>query len=163
MPAGIDLQETIPNMADINQQATVTTVVNGEQAEDMLKTLQQEAITLRKRINEAFEAGDTKQLKKLEKELKNNQRETRLLKQSMYDVDEVLRNLSSASINQINKALKTLNTELSSGKIKRGSAEWDAHIVKIKKLKAELSKIRGEAAETQSVWTSMSNELNKWG
>lgn len=163
MPAGIDLQETIPNMADINQQATVTTVVNGEQAEDMLKTLQQEAITLRKRINEAFEAGDTKQLKKLEKELKNNQRETRLLKQSMYDVDEVLRNLSSASINQINKALKTLNTELSSGKIKRGSAEWDAHIVKIKKLKAELSKIRGEAAETQSVWTRMSNALNKWG
>ena len=83
MPAGIDLQETIPNMADINQQATVTTVVNGEQAEDMLKTLQQEAITLRKRINEAFEAGDHKQLKKLEKELKKNQPQTPLPKPTL--------------------------------------------------------------------------------
>lgn len=150
-------------MADINQTATVTTIVNGEQAEETLKMLQEEAKRLRKEINQAYNVGDTKRQKELEKQLKNNTREATLLKKSMFDVDSVLKNLSGASVNELQKALKKLNNELNSGKIKRGSAEWNTYTNNIKRLKAELSAIQAEMRATQSTWERMNNAFNKWG
>lgn len=150
-------------MADINQTATVTTIVNGEQAEETLKLLQEEAKRLRKEINQAFTTGDTKRQKELEKQLKNVTREANLLRRSMFDVDSVLKNLSGASVNELQKALKKLNNELNSGKIKRGSAEWNTYTNNIKRLKAELSAIQAEMRATQSTWERMNNAFNKWG
>lgn len=150
-------------MADINQTATVTTKVNGEQAEETLKMLQEEAKRLRKEINQAFTTGDTKRQKELEKQLKNVTREANLLRRSMFDVDSVLKNLSGASVNELQKALKKLNNELNSGKIKRGSAEWNTYTNNIKRLKAELSAIQAEMRATQSTWERMNNAFNKWG
>ena len=150
-------------MADINQTATVTTKVNGEQAEETLKMLQEEAKRLRKEINQAFTTGDTKRQKELEKQLKNNTREATLLKKSMFNIEDVLNNLSGESVQRITKALKALTAELNSGKIKRGTKEWDLQIQKIKLLRTELSNVKKEWAATQSTWERMNNAFNKWG
>lgn len=57
-------------MANYNTTATVTLSVNGKQAQQMLKRLQNEAATLEKKISKAATAGDKATMSKLQKQLK---------------------------------------------------------------------------------------------
>lgn len=150
-------------MADINQTATVTTIVNGEQAEEEIKKLTNLVKGYKQELNKAYQAGDKKAVKHWEKEISNANKSIKLLKASLFDVDSVLKNLSGASINDISKAIKGLNSQLNSGKIKRGSKEWDEYTKKIRLLKTELANIKMEMRATQSTWERMNNAFNKWG
>ena len=150
-------------MADINQTATVTTKVNGEQAEEEIKKLTNLVKGYKQELNKAYQAGDKKAVKHWEKEISNANKSIKLLKASLFDVDSVLKNLSGASINDISKAIKGLNSQLNSGKIKRGSKEWDEYTKKIRLLKTELANIKMEMRATQSTWERMNNAFNKWG
>lgn len=150
-------------MADINQTATVTTKVNGEQAEEEIKKLTNLVKGYKQELNKAYQAGDKKAVKHWEKEISNANKSIKLLKASLFDVDSVLKNLSGASINDISRAIKGLNSQLNSGKIKRGSKEWDEYTKKIRLLKTELANIKMEMRATQSTWERMNNAFNKWG
>lgn len=150
-------------MADINQTATVTTIVNGEQAEEEIKKLTNLVKGYKQELNKAYQAGDKKAVKHWEKEISNANKSIKLLKASLFDVDSVLKNLSGASINDISRAIKGLNSQLNSGKIKRGSKEWDEYTKKIRLLKTELANIKMEMRATQSTWERMNNAFNKWG
>lgn len=150
-------------MSTINETATITTKINGEQAEQQLNKLQKEAESLRLAISKAYNAGDTKNLKKFEKQLRDNTRESSVLKKSLFDVNTVLKNLSGSSVKDLNRALRQMNGELSSGKIKRGTKEWDEHVVKIKQVKRELNRLRAEQTETQGMFSRMAGGFNKFG
>ena len=145
-------------MANYNTTANVVLSVNGRQAQQMLSTLQREASNLEKKIAKAALAGDKATMRKLQRELSNTNRMITQLQGSAASVDQVLRRLDKSSPKELNKALKTLQSELSG--IQRGTAAWDAHVAKIKAVKAELQKVNSTLATQQSRWDRMNMWLN---
>ena len=145
-------------MANYNTTANVVLSVNGKQAQQMLSTLQREASNLEKKIAKAATAGDKATMRKLQRELSNTNRMINQLQGSAATADQVLRRLDKASPRELNKTLKTLQSQLNG--IQRGTAAWDAHVAKIKAVKAELQKVNATLATQQSRWDRMNMWLN---
>lgn len=150
-------------MADIQQTATVEVQVNGEQAKNELQSLEKYASSLKDRIADAYNAGDTKKMKELEKELKKTNSQLRTMRTNAVNIDEVMQNLSTTGPKELQKTLKAINKELESGRIKRGSQEWNEYQAKLKLVNAEIRKIKSEGVEAESFLSRMNGKLSKWG
>ncbi len=145
-------------MANYSTTANVVLTVNGKQAEKMLSTLEKDAKNLEKRIAAAATAGDKATMKKLQRELNSTKRTMEQLKGTANTTDSVLRRLDKATPKELNKALKQLQQQLNG--LQRGTAAWDAHVEKIKAVKAELHKVNATMATQRSLWDRMNNWLN---
>lgn len=145
-------------MANYTSTANVVLSVNGKQAQKMLTQLEKDARRLEKQIAKAATAGDKATMKKLQRELKSTQRMMEQLKGSSASVDQALRRLDKTSPKELNKALKLLQQQLNG--IQRGTAAWDAHVAKIKAVKAELQKVNATLATQKSLWSRMNTWLN---
>ena len=145
-------------MANYTSTANVVLSVNGKQAQQMLSTLQREAQNLEKKIAKAATAGDKATMRKLQRELSNSNRMITQLQGSAASAEQVLRRLDKASPKELNKTLKTLQSQLNG--IQRGTAAWDAHVAKIKAVKTELQKVNATLATQQSRWDRMNMWLN---
>lgn len=145
-------------MANYSTTANVVLSVNGKQAQQMLSTLQREAQNLEKKLAKAATAGDKATMRKLQRELSNTNRMITQLQGSAATADQVLRRLDKASPKELNKTLKTLQSQLNG--IQRGTAAWDAHVAKIKAVKTELQKVNATLATQQSRWDRMNMWLN---
>lgn len=145
-------------MANYTSTANVVLSVNGKQAQQVLSTLQREASNLEKKIAKAATAGDKATMRKLQRELSNTNRMITQLQGSAATADQVLRRLDKASPRELNKTLKTLQSQLNG--IQRGTAAWDAHVAKIKAVKTELQKVNATLATQQSRWDRMNMWLN---
>lgn len=145
-------------MANYTSTANVILSVNGKQAQKMLSQLEKDARRLEKQIAKAATAGDKATLKKLQRELKSTQRMMDQLKGSSASVDSTLRRLDKATPKELNKALKLLQQQLNG--IRRGTPAWDAHVAKIKAVKAELQKVNATLTTQKSLWSRMNTWLN---
>lgn len=145
-------------MANYTTTANVVLSVNGRQAQKMLAQLEKDARRLEKQLATAAKAGDKATMKKLQRELKSTQRMMEQLKGSSASVDDTLRRLVKATPKELNKALKLLQQQLNG--IQRGTPAWDAHVAKIKAVKAELQKVNATLATQKSLWDRMNTWLN---
>ena len=150
-------------MSDINQRATTTVEINGEQARQELDLLKREAEAWRKKMVEASEAGDVKGFKKAEQELRKVNAQMRAMQKSSIDIDRVLNNLSTAGPKELQRTLKSINAELNSGRIQRGTAAWDKYQKQARLVSAELRKINAEQREALSWAERFNSGLSKWG
>lgn len=160
-PSTIFAQNTL-EMANIVNQAQTITTVDGQQAEQELKKLEVLAKAYKDRMVEATIAGDRKAFDKSSKELKQVNREMQSVIRSAFDVNKVMNNLSTTGPKDLKKALQQLNKELNSGKVARGSKDWDELQRKIKAVRSEITKINAESQVTQSTWSNMANGFNKY-
>ena len=143
-------------MANYNTSANVVLTVNGKQAQKMLSQLEKDAKRLERGIAKAASAGDKATMKKLQRELNSTRKMMEQLKGTAFNVDNVLRRLDKASPKELNKTLKQLQQQLNG--IQRGTAAWDAHVAKIKAVKAELQRINATLTTQKSLW----NRFNIW-
>lgn len=150
-------------MANINDNVTVNATVNGSGAINELEKLQKQAKTLREELVKAFSAGDTKKQKELQKTLRQTNADIKEVQRQMFNVDRVLKNLSSASVKELQQAYRKLNAELSSGRIARGSREWEQHTEQIRRVNAELQRIRAEQNQTQTTTARISGGFKRFG
>ena len=145
-------------MANYTSTANVVLSVNGKQAQKMLSTLEKDAQRLEKQLAKAATAGDKATMKKLQRELTSTRKLIDQMKGSAASVEQVLNRLDKATPKELNKALKQLQTQLNG--IERGSAAWDAHVAKIKAVKAELSRVNQTLQTQRSLWDRMNIWLN---
>ncbi|MCM1163233.1 MAG: phage tail tape measure protein [Muribaculaceae bacterium] len=145
-------------MAGYTSTANIILTVNGKQAQKMLTQLEKDAKRLEQGISKAAVAGDKATMKKLQRELNNTKKMMEQLKDTASTADVVLRRLDKATPKELNKALKQLQQQLNG--IQRGTPAWDAHVAKIRMVKAELQKVNATLATQQSLWKRMNNWLN---
>lgn len=145
-------------MANYTSTANVILSVNGKQAQKMLTQLEKDAHRLEKQIARAATSGDKATMKKLQRELNQTRKVIEQLKGSAASVDNVLHRLDSASPKELNRTLKTLQQQLNG--IQRGTAAWDAHVAKIKAVKAELQRVNATMTTQRSLWDRMNIWLN---
>lgn len=147
-------------MADINQ-SKVDLLVNGQQAEKELKQVRDRVESLRQKLEEAFRSGTKESQKYFQGELRKAQSELRKMESGVKAVERTMLHLDKATPNDLNKALKYLNAELKN--IERGSSAWNAQVVKIRQVKAELDKVNEELRQSESLFVRVKNTVNGWG
>jgi TP901 family phage tail tape measure protein len=146
-------------MASSTQKAEVTVFLNGESAAAMLKELTDRTDALRRRMTDAYKAGNTAFGDMLKKQLEDASRLQKGLSTATYDYSKVLRNINGSSLHELVKAKKTLRTEL-----QRLVPETQQYIEKSKQLhqvNAQISRINTNLREQQGGWQGISNFFKK--
>lgn len=145
------------------QDATVNIHVNNQEAEEKVRSLNQQATELRKKLADAVRIQDNGTIDKTKKELKKVTKELDNARLRAARVRESMKHLSQATPKELQNTLKLINQELNSGAVKRGSKEWKAYQEQIKQVNAELRKIQAESRETESSLNRANNFISKWG
>jgi hypothetical protein len=142
-------------MAGINEEARIPVYINDEQAKSALKNLTAEAEKWRKAMYQAMASGDLKGMKEAETQLKKTNRSMADLKKSAFDVDAVMKNISSASARDLRKALQAIDKEMDG--INRNTKEYQALANKKLKLKDELGGINNQLRDQGGVIGKLKN------
>ena len=108
-----------------NEQINISFHVNGKPVEQEIKRLDRYAAELRTKMDAAFTTGDTKQYKKLEKELKQVEKQTERVVGDHRRLNQTLNSLSTSKPKELRSAMKRLNDELKDPAVKRGSEQWN--------------------------------------
>ena len=147
-------------MSDLTSKATVELLINGQQAQQTLAQLRQNALQLETAIAKAAATGNKSDLKRLRKELADTKRQIREMESATQQVKQTLRNLDKATPRELNKTLQTLTRQLEY--IERGSDAWKAHVEKIKLVKAELRQMNAQLRDGEGFFDRMNRKLNEW-
>ncbi len=147
-------------MSDIRSNATVTLTVNGKQAQDMLDGLKKKSQDLEKAIDKAAQAGKKQDLKRLQKELKQTNRQISQIESAAMGVERTLKSLDKASPKDLQRTLSTLRKQLNG--IERGTEEWNAQCAAIKRVKAEIDRVNDNLRTTEGRWSRFNRIVNDW-
>ena len=147
-------------MSDLTSRATVDLLINGQQAQQTLAQLRQNAMQLETAIAKAAASGNKTDLRRLRKELTDTKRQIREIESATMQVEHVMRNLDKATPRELNQTLATLNRQLNY--MQRGSAAWNAQVEKIRIVKAELATVNNELRVQQTMWERIEATINKW-
>ena len=147
----------------IHEKATVELQVNGEQARKEMQLMEQHALSLKARIVEAQNAGDTKKVKQLQKELKETNTTLRAMRDNARNIDAAMNNIGLATPKELRRLLKDIDAKLNSGHIARGSEEWKKYQAQLKLVNAEIRKVKDEVKESEGWLTRFNNGFAKWG
>lgn len=158
-------------MSNINDKATVSLFVNGEQAEAAMKRLRNDAQNLQTQLQAAMAAGDKKETGRLEKALDRVNRELNRTESAAKGTGIVLDNLSNTSIHGLRNSLKHLEKELRA--TKPDTERWHSLAEKIKEVKGRIHELNGALKESKSLWQRFKewsdsawpaiDLLNQWG
>lgn len=147
-------------MANYTTTANVVVSVNGQQAKKMLSDLETQAKSLRQKMDEATNAGDTKKLQRLTREYKQVQKAVTDIKMATQGVNEVMKNLDKASPVQLEKALKRVRTEL------RGMAQDNPKraelLAQFQTLKGRIDQVNASLRTQQTLWQRITSVMSGW-
>jgi len=151
-------------MASQQQIYETKILLNSEQAKKEINALEKKVEDLKRKRQEALDAGDTKSWQKLNKEVEKHESKLKGMQGRLQNINKTLDNMSAAGPKQLKDTIKDINALLNSGAIERGSRQWDSLTASLRTANAELGKIKAETKATESVWSRFTGFLNKnWG
>ena len=137
-------------------------ILDTKEAKDKLKELQKKLEDVKKAKEEAYAIGESTTA--LEKQIKKLNAEANAYMTTQQKVNQILKNLSSASYKDLQTVAKALNRELKSGAIERNSEEWKKLQGQLKQVRTEMQHINNEGKATSGFLSRLWNGLNKnWG
>lgn len=144
----------------VNERATTTIIINNQEAKAALEELQGELSKIKQLRKEAFEKGDTSAFEMYDRQFKKIGSEAARMKKEIHGVDATLKNLSGASLYDIENAFRSVQKQMKM--VSRTDPRFNELKAQAKLLKVELSKVSNEFRQQQS-WTSkLSDGFNKY-
>lgn len=140
---------------------TIELIVNSEQARKRLDELNIKLDQLKTKREEALERGDSRAFSLYSKEIKKVEKEIERTETKAETMTRALNNLDKSAPNELKRTLRELQKELNSGKVQRGSAEWQTLTKAIRETKDALDGVNRELRTTQQ--SSWSDRLAEWG
>lgn len=150
-------------MAITQREAEVILKVNDQQTREKLDKLETKVKDLRQKFTEAFRKGDTRAINDISRQLIKTNKEIENLRLNAANIRAAMVKLNEASPRQLQQTIKMINAELNSGRVKRGSKEWDSYISQLKRVQRELNGVREEMKVTESLWGKITRKANDWG
>lgn len=145
------------------EEVFITTVrLNTEEAKQKLEELVKKEKELKAQYEKVLKTGDSKAAEKAKTEWNKARKELNIFKTETMRINEILNNLSTASISQLNKASKSLNAQMKN--LATNTQEFADTQAELKKVKERLAEIRREGEATGGMLDRSVNFLNKnWG
>ena len=147
------------------REAEVVLKVNSKEAQDKLERLQAQAKDLRERFADAFRRGDTRGIEAINKDLIKVNKEISLMRTNAANIRAAMTRLDQATPRELQRTIKLINNELNSGRVRRGSKEWDEYIQKLRQVQGELAKVKRDmqVGPKVSFLGRIKNGINGWG
>lgn len=150
-----------------NQTANVVVTLDGKQAEKMLEVLKTKSSDLRaelktlndQRLTTGLTGQEAQRFDALRKELLETRRVSREVAKQVKDVDDVIRNLSTAPIKAIKDSIKTVEAQMN--RLDRSTEQYAQKKEQLKKLRDELDRINGTAGKTTSTFEQIGNTVKR--
>lgn len=137
-------------------------ILDTKEAKDKLKELQKKLEDVKKAKEEAYAKGESTTA--LERQIKRLNAEANAYMTTQQKVNQILKNLSSASYKDLQTVAKALNREFKSGAIERNSEEWKKLQGQLQQVRTEMQRINNEGKATSGFFSRLWNGLNKnWG
>ena len=137
-------------------------ILDTKDAKERLNELETKLREVKKARDDAYAKGDSTTA--LERQVKRLNAEINNYKTSQQQVNDILKNLSSASYKELQLVAKALNKELKSGAIERNSQEWKLLNEQLKRVRGEMASINSEAKASTSIFGRIFGFLNRnWG
>lgn len=146
-------------MSDLDRKASVSVSINGEQAKKELEELKKIGKGLQTQLAKAHEKGNQAAIERVNKEIQKNKSEMNKMKRLAYDVQFAMQAMDSASPRELRRTLRAINEQMQSGKVARGSAEWDEYAKAASRVKAELAQINQETKAAEPLVTRLGSSL----
>lgn len=145
------------------QFAEVELKINDEQSKKKFAELSQKAEDLRKKFADAFNAGDSTKVREINNELQKVNKEMEGMQTNASNIRAAMKRLDEASPKELQKTIKYINSELNSGRVARGSKEWEMYNEQLRRCQAELKKVKVTTASTEGVMSKLNRRFNEWG
>lgn len=150
-------------MSNSEQIAEVILKVNNQEAIDKFNELEKKAKDLRQKFAEAFKSGDPRAVKEINGELSKVNREMARMQLNASNIRAAMKRLNEATPRELQQTIRNINAELNSGRVPRGTKQWEYYTNQLKLAQAELRKVRREMEETEGFFTRMNRKINDWG
>ena len=146
------------------EEAEVILKVNNEEGLKKFNELEAKAKKLQEQFANAFKKGDTREIVKINNELQKTNRQMDSMRTNAANIRSAMVALNEATPRELQKTIKYINSELNSGRVMRGSEEWNYYIDKLKETQAELKKVKAEMAlsDDRSLFTKVKDGFNEW-
>jgi hypothetical protein len=143
----------------INEIANAKVYLDGAQAAQEIKKLEERAKELRTELAKLGKDNDLAGFRQKEKELKLVNSQMKNFKQSTWDVEQVLKNLNGRSLNELTRAQRQLNAEIKSAtrNTKEEITAYNEKVSKLKQVNTAIAQVKNETqlvAKTQQSWLS---------
>ncbi|MBO5135617.1 MAG: hypothetical protein J6C15_10775 [Bacteroidaceae bacterium] len=146
-------------MADIK---TVQLIVNSEQAKSKIAELNKQLDIAKQKKLDAFEVGDAKGIEVYSKEIQKLERQLTKAQTRGENITKTLKSLDKATPNELKRTIRELTKELNSGKIERGTKEWEVLNDALRECNGELKKIKEESKAAEGLIKSIIKFGNDW-
>lgn len=147
-----------------NEEALVKIKVNSQEATREVDRLEKKVSGLREEFTNAFKKGDTKEIARLTKEINKTSKELQTVRTNAQNVQSAMKRLDEATPKELRRTIKQINDELNSGRVKRGSKEWDEYVRSLNRVKAELKSVQTSMAATETPMQRIGSNVKKfWG
>lgn len=140
---------------------TVRLVVNSDEASKQLTELRKELDRVKKARADALEAHNAEGIAVYTKEATRLERQIRRIEPRAEQMARTLGNLDKSTPKQLQQTLREITNQLNSGKIERGSKEWNTLTRAARETESALKDVK---KEVQSVTeSSFGDRIAKWG
>ena len=151
-------------MASQQQIYETKIMLNSEQAKKEINALEKKVEDLKRKRQDALNAGDSKSWQKLNKEVDKHEAKLKGMRNRLDSINKTLSKMSAAGPKQLKETIKDINALLNSGAIERGSRQWEVLTASLKQANTELVKIKNETKASQTAWQKFTKFLNdSWG
>lgn len=124
--------------------------LNGQQANQTMQALQNQADNLRQKMLQATKLGDIEGAKELQKQLDACNKSMTAIKRETKDWSDVLNNLNGSTLGELQKAASGLNKQLRN--LKPGTQEFIDKSQQLKQVKERMGEIQGKSKEVQNLF-----------
>lgn len=148
-------------MSDTRDTASLFLKVNSEEAKREFETVKSKVEELKKKLIEASNAGDFKQVQELQKQLRPAIKEMNNALTKVGQIESAMQHLSLQSEKDLKKTKSLIISMMN--EIPRGTKQWDEYNEKLKQVKAELKKLADEQKVVTDSGLSMKDMLDIGG
>ena len=126
--------------------------MNGEQAKAELAEMAKRAKVVADRLMEVHQqkGPDSKEFKKLNKELDSLIKQQKDYAESMKKFEKIVNNLNGSSLNELNKAYRQLQQRMRAAK--PNTAEFETYAKTLKQVRERIKEVEGQAKTTQKMF-----------
>lgn len=146
-----------------NEEAQVTLRVNSAQARQDFEELEKKAEHLRGALAAAFRSGDARSIREVNQELQRTERQMTNMRTNAANIRTAMERLDQSTPKQLKKVIADINRELNSGRVQRGSREWDEYTRSIRRAREQLQSLQAEQRATEGMFSRLNRRLNDWG
>lgn len=131
--------------------------LNGQQANQTMQALQNQADSLRQKMLEATKLGDIDGAKELQRQLDACNKSMAAIRRETKDWGDVLNNLNGSTLGELQKAAQGLNRQIKN--LKPGTQEFIDKSQQLRQVKDRMSEIQGKTKEVQNAFAGFFTKI----